>query len=119
VYDWQAIVNQHGPLVRQTAYRLVGNDADAADPSTIAQQRELAAQLRRGIARLPAPEGKAFRLRHLSGLSYRQITWEPDMNTNAAAVLLHRVKCKMRNTLPATQVSTEGVSNERWERRSG
>ena len=31
VYDWQSIVNDHGPLVRQTAYRLVGNEADAAD----------------------------------------------------------------------------------------
>ncbi|MBN2130337.1 MAG: sigma-70 family RNA polymerase sigma factor [Sedimentisphaerales bacterium] len=31
VYDWQSIVNEHGPLVWQTAYRLVGNEADAAD----------------------------------------------------------------------------------------
>ena len=31
VYDWQSIVNEHGALVWQTAYRLVGNEADAAD----------------------------------------------------------------------------------------
>lgn len=29
--DWQAIIEEHGPAVWQTAYRLLGNDADAAD----------------------------------------------------------------------------------------
>jgi RNA polymerase sigma-70 factor (ECF subfamily) len=174
VHDWQVIVNEHGPLVWQTAYRLLGNDADAADcfqetflaafeiagaqpvrnlcgllvrlattraidrlrqhsrrarhngsglvhqsdgdagdPCTIAQQHELGAQLRRAIARLPAPEGKAFCMRYLSGLSYREIARELDISINAAGVLLHRVKCKLRNTLQATQVSKERVSNER------
>jgi RNA polymerase sigma-70 factor (ECF subfamily) len=28
---WEDIVDQHGPLVWRTAYRLLGNDADAAD----------------------------------------------------------------------------------------
>jgi RNA polymerase sigma-70 factor (ECF subfamily) len=30
-YDWQAIVGDYGSLVWQTAYRLLGNRADAAD----------------------------------------------------------------------------------------
>lgn len=29
--DWQSIINKHGPAVWQTAYRLLGNHADAAD----------------------------------------------------------------------------------------
>lgn len=29
--DWQVIVKRHGPIVWQTAYRLLGNYADAAD----------------------------------------------------------------------------------------
>ena len=29
--DWQAVVNEHGRCVWATAYRLLGNDADAAD----------------------------------------------------------------------------------------
>jgi RNA polymerase sigma-70 factor (ECF subfamily) len=29
--DWQVIVKQHGPIVWQTAYRLLGNYADTAD----------------------------------------------------------------------------------------
>ena len=31
VHDWQAIVNDYGPVVWQTAYRLLGNHADSAD----------------------------------------------------------------------------------------
>jgi RNA polymerase sigma-70 factor (ECF subfamily) len=31
VIDWQAIIEEHGPSVWQTAYRLLGNRADAAD----------------------------------------------------------------------------------------
>jgi RNA polymerase sigma-70 factor, ECF subfamily len=30
-YDWQVIVQEHGPLVWETAYRLLANHADAAD----------------------------------------------------------------------------------------
>jgi RNA polymerase sigma-70 factor (ECF subfamily) len=29
--DWQEVVEQHGPLVWRTGYRLLGNDADASD----------------------------------------------------------------------------------------
>ena len=29
--DWNTIIKEHGPGVWQTAYRLLGNDADAAD----------------------------------------------------------------------------------------
>jgi len=31
VIDWQIIIKKHGPAVWQTAYRLLGNHADAAD----------------------------------------------------------------------------------------
>ncbi|MBN2183624.1 MAG: sigma-70 family RNA polymerase sigma factor, partial [Sedimentisphaerales bacterium] len=31
VIDWKIIIEEHGPVVWQTAYRLLGNDADAAD----------------------------------------------------------------------------------------
>ncbi len=30
-HDWQAVVEEYGPLVWQTAYRLLGNQADAGD----------------------------------------------------------------------------------------
>ena len=29
--DWSKVVREHGPIVWKTAYRLLGNDADAAD----------------------------------------------------------------------------------------
>jgi RNA polymerase sigma-70 factor (ECF subfamily) len=31
VIDWQLIIKEHGSAIWQTAYRLLGNDADAAD----------------------------------------------------------------------------------------
>ena len=31
VVDWKMIIKEYGPAVWQTAYRLLGNDADAAD----------------------------------------------------------------------------------------
>jgi len=31
VIDWQVVVKKHGPLIWQTAYRLLGNHADTAD----------------------------------------------------------------------------------------
>lgn len=31
VVDWKIIIKEHGPVVWQTAYRLLGNNADAAD----------------------------------------------------------------------------------------
>ena len=31
VIDWQIIIKEHGPVVWNTAYRLLGNSADAAD----------------------------------------------------------------------------------------
>src|SRR5512140_2939255 len=31
VIEWPVIVRQHGPIVWKTAYRLLGQDADAAD----------------------------------------------------------------------------------------
>lgn len=31
VIDWQAVVNKHGPIVWNTAYRLLGNHTDTAD----------------------------------------------------------------------------------------
>ena len=172
VYDWQAIVEKHGPAVWQTAYRLLGNHSDAADcfqetflaalelsrrqrvrsvcgllvrlatiraidtlrdrtrqrrretagaagqqqrdnkgdPASRAQRRELAWQLREAIGRLPPQEGKAFCLRYLSDMSYKEIANELHTSTNAAGVLLHRAKAKLRQALTPAQTQEAEVS---------
>lgn len=164
-YDWQVIVRKHGPLVWQTAYRLLGDRTDAADcfqetflvalevsrrqpvrnvggllvrlatsraidrlrqksrrqrletdgpvrrrpgdkdsdPVCRAQTHELACQLREAIGQLPPQEAKAFSLRYLSDMSYKEIANELDTSTNAAGVLLHRAKAKLREAL--TEIS--------------
>jgi RNA polymerase sigma-70 factor (ECF subfamily) len=160
VIDWQLIIEEHGSAVWQTAYRLLGNDADAADcfqetfvsalkfcrrkqvrnfsalltrlataraidqlrrrirhsrsttdnadwtalqstnpcPSQQAQHNELAEGLRISLSKLPTQEAQAFCLRYLNDMSYRQIANELGIKTNAAGVLLHRARAKLRES---------------------
>jgi len=166
VIDWQIIIEKHGPAVWQTAYRLLGNDADASDcfqetfvcalefsrhqrirnfsallirlattraidklrkrfhrsnnnvasadlvavPSTnpgpvqMAQRRELIDRLRESLAKLPPAEAQVFCMRYLNDMSYRQIAKDLGIKTNAAGVLLHRARAKLRKSF---EVSTK------------
>lgn len=161
VYDWQVIVKEHGPVVWQTAHRLLGDPTETADcfqeaflaalevsrrqrvrnvcgllvrlattraidrlrrrsrqelrqadtrcrrnisdgerdPASRLETHELAGRLREAIGQLPPQEAKAFSLRYLSEMSYRQIAKELNINTNTAGVLLHRAKAKLRKAL--------------------
>jgi len=160
VIDWQMIIEEHGPAVWQTAYRLLGNRADAADcfqetfvsavqfsrrrrvrnfsallsrlataraidqlrrrfrgegfghfpvdvssvpsanpgPAQAAQRQELTDGLRELLSKLPPREAQTFCLRYLNDLSYRQIADELGVTTNAAGVLLHRARAKLRES---------------------
>lgn len=160
VIDWQMIIEEHGSAVWQTAYRLLGNHADAADcfqetfvsalalcrrqrvrsfsalltrlataraidqlrrrfrranfssaladspavpstnpgPAQVVQQQELTEGLRESLSELPPREAQAFCLRYLNDLSYRQIADELGVTTNAAGVLLHRARAKLRES---------------------
>lgn len=171
VIDWQLIVKTHGPIVWQTAYRLLGSYEDTADcfqetfvcalevsrrqrvrsfsallvrlatsraidqlrqrcrksrynvnlpdwtnvpdeipgPAQQAQSQELAIRLRNAIGQLPPQEAKAFCLRYLSDMSYRQIANELNIKTSAAGVLLHRAKAKLRQALQPSQANEDEV----------
>jgi RNA polymerase sigma-70 factor (ECF subfamily) len=160
VIDWQTIIKEHGPTVWRTAYRLLGNRADAADcfqetfvsalefcrrqrvrnfsalltrlataraidqlrrrfrranfnsgltelpevqstnpgPAQAAQQQELTDGLRELLSELPPHEAQAFCLRYLNDMSYRQIADELGVTTNAAGVLLHRARAKLKES---------------------
>ena len=159
VIDWQIIIEKHGAAVWQTAYRLLGNDSDAADcfqdtfvcalevsqrqrvwnfsglltrlattraidqlrqrfrqskscisaeltalssknpgPAQMAQQQELTARLRESLTQLPPQEAEVFCLRYLNDMSYRQIAKALGIKTNAAGVLLHRARAKLRQS---------------------
>lgn len=65
-------------------------------PVQHAQQHELADRLRKALAQLPPQEAQVFCLRYLNNMSYRQIAKELDIKTNAAGVLLHRARAKLR-----------------------
>jgi RNA polymerase sigma-70 factor (ECF subfamily) len=160
VVDWQVIINKHGPTVWRTSYRLLGNEADAADcfqetfisalefsrrqhvrnfsallvrlataraidqlrrrfrrsrretdsadwncmqssnpsPAQQAQHKELSEDLRKSLSQLPSQEAEAFCLRYLNDMSYRQIANELGIKANAAGVLLHRARAKLRES---------------------
>jgi RNA polymerase sigma-70 factor (ECF subfamily) len=169
VFNWQVIIKKHGPVVWQTAYRLLANQADAADcfqetflgavefskrqkiknirallirlattrsidqlrrrfrdshhfaeepessqvltaasdPAQLVQTQELTEKLREAVSRLPSQEAKAFCLRYLSDMSYNQIANELGINPNAAGVLLHRAKSKLRIALEPTMTGNK------------
>jgi len=171
VHDWQVVVNDHGPAVWQTAYRLLGNHADAADcfqeafagaleisrrqevrniagllvqlattraidrlrqknrqqrrqadapawdevlsrdagPLDRAQTGELADHLRQAIGHLPPQEAKAFCLRYLSEMSYRQIARELNVNISVVGVSLYRARARLREALAAIQAEDDEV----------
>ncbi len=158
--DWQIIIEKHGPAVWQTAYRLLGDNDDAADcfqetfvcaleiserqrirsfsalltrlattraidqlrrrfrqsqcngvsadwdavpsknpgPAQMAQQKELAARLRESLTQLPPQEAQVFCMRYLNDMSYRQIAKALGIKINAAGVLLHRARAKLRQS---------------------
>jgi RNA polymerase sigma-70 factor (ECF subfamily) len=160
VIDWQLIIEKHGPAVWQTAYRLLGDNDDAADcfqetfvcaleisqrqrirsfsalltrlattravdqlrrrfrrshcnavsadwdavpstnpgPAQMAQQQELAARLRESLTQLPPQEAEVFCMRYLNDMSYRQIAKALGIKINAAGVLLHRARAKLRQS---------------------
>lgn len=160
VIDWQVIIEEHGQAVWRTAYRLLGNRADAADcfqetfvsalefcrrqrvrnfsalltrlataraidqlrrrfrranfnsglaelpevqsvnpgPVQAAQAQELTAGLRVALSELPPREAHVFCLRYLNDMSYRQIADELGIKTNAAGVLLHRARAKLKES---------------------
>ena len=72
------------------------------DPAQQAQQQELAARLRESLTQLPPREAQAFCLRYLNNMSYRQIAKALGIKTNAAGVLLHRARAKLRDSFESS-----------------
>ena len=65
-------------------------------PVQMAQQQELIVRLRESLIQLPLAEAQVFCMRYLNDMSYRQIAKELGIKTNAAGVLLHRARVKLR-----------------------
>ena len=65
-------------------------------PDQMVQQQELLDRLRDSLTKLPLPEAQVFCMRYLNDMSYRQIAKELGIKTNAAGVLLHRARAKLR-----------------------
>jgi len=67
-------------------------------PVQLAQQQELVARLRESLTQLPPQEAQVFCMRYLNDMSYRQIAKALGIRTNAAGVLLHRARAKLRES---------------------
>jgi RNA polymerase sigma factor (sigma-70 family) len=68
-------------------------------PAQQLQTKELMMQLRQAISMLPPQEAKAFCLRYLNDMSYRQIAKELNIKSGAAGILLHRARMKLQQIL--------------------
>ena len=73
----------------------------------MAQLQEFAAGLRELLSKLPAREAQVFCLRYLNDMSYRQIANELGIKTNAAGVLLHRAKARLREYFESSVKANE------------
>lgn len=73
-------------------------------PVQMAQRQELIDRLRESLTQLPPAEAQVFCMRYLNDMSYRQIAKELRIKTNAAGVLLHRARTKLRKCF---EVSTK------------
>ena len=78
--------------------------ADQVDPVQNAEKTELAERLRELLAELPPQQSEAYCLRHLSGLSYREIAEQMGITVNAVGVILHRVTERLSGKFPSAQV---------------
>lgn len=165
--NWQAALQQHGPMVWNTAWRILGNEADTADcfqdvflkvvqvngreeirnlpallgcitaqraidilrrkhrgpdvssasaetmqiednrslkPDDRLRRTELAQQLRRALAQLPARDAEVFCLKVLDEFSYRQIADYLQIRENYVGVLLNRARTKLKELLRSAAV---------------
>jgi RNA polymerase sigma-70 factor, ECF subfamily len=75
----------------------------APGPAERAEALEAAQALRKALAALPEREAVAFSLRFLEDLSYEQIAEALDLSGNAAGVLIHRAKTKLRRLMTVSE----------------
>jgi RNA polymerase sigma-70 factor (ECF subfamily) len=70
-----------------------------ADPMREAEANELAGRLQAALAELPADQAEVFCLSCVDKMSYREIGDRLNVTTNAAGVLLHRARKRLRELL--------------------
>jgi RNA polymerase sigma-70 factor (ECF subfamily) len=82
---------------RTNGVDLLLHPVEGCDPTLPPEQAELAARLKAALPQLPPRQAKAFALRYLSDLSYREIAEEMGMETGHVGALLHRARAKLRD----------------------
>jgi RNA polymerase sigma factor (sigma-70 family) len=94
--------------LRQKMRKTPAMDADAsveavpspvADAISLAQACELCEHLREALAQLPTRQSEVFCLRHLSEMSYEEISEELGISIDAVGVALHRARGQLRTLL--------------------
>jgi len=80
VIDWKAVVNKHGPIVWNTAYRLLGNHTDTADCFQDTFVCALEVSRRQHVRSFPALLARLTTARAIDRL--RQRMREPNISTD-------------------------------------
>jgi RNA polymerase sigma-70 factor (ECF subfamily) len=84
-----------------------------ADPAQHAEAEELASDLRRALARLPARQAEAFCLHELADWSCQQIADEYGMSAGAVGVMLHRTRQKLQELLKMQERMSAALNQPR------
>ncbi len=96
--------------LRQTAKTSQTTDWTAvpcsrAGPDKSAENRELAARLRRLLPQLPPQQAEVFCLAHLEDLGHDEIAQQLGITPGNVRVLLHRARARLRKLLAAPETA--------------
>jgi RNA polymerase sigma-70 factor (ECF subfamily) len=113
VHNWEGLLRRIGTAraldVLRRRVRERGRSDREADlegiigvvppPDAAMEREELAGQLRRALVRLPADQAEMFCLRHVEGMSFEDIGGQFGITANAAGVVVHRAKVRLREIM--------------------
>ena len=78
-------------------------DSSIADfgeaPDRAIQRQEQTNRLRQAIVRLPQRQAECFLLRHIEGMTYKEIAVALGMNSSAVSTALHKARANLRTAM--------------------
>jgi RNA polymerase sigma-70 factor (ECF subfamily) len=94
-------IRERGRFERDVEWEEVVGGCDPVEQSL--ERAELVRDLRAALAKLPDDQAEAFCLRHIEGMSYEKVGEQLGITGNAAGVVLHRARQRLRELMNVTR----------------